>query len=238
VTESLARLAELAGRHRLPAAAPAQLDTFLRLLAHEPAAVTAVRDPEEAVDRHVADSLVALELGEVRAADTIADIGSGGGFPGVALAAALPQARVALVESVARKCAFLRGAVAEAGLANVTVVQCRAEDWEEGLERQQLVTARALASLATVVEYAAPLLQIGGVLVAWKGDPDPGEQADGAAAAAQLGMRLDRVERVQPFAGADRRRLFVYRKVAPTPAGFPRRAGMARKRPLTASSTA
>jgi len=229
------RLAELAERYALPARAPDQLERLLELVAAEPSAITSVRDPADGVDTHVADSLVALELRVVREARRVADLGSGGGFPGLVLAIALPDARVALVESVSRKCAFLRGAVTELGIGNADVVQARAEAWPEGLEAHDLVTARALASLPVLVEYAAPLLDVGGDLVAWKGQPEPSEDADGRAAAAALGMSAPESVEVEPFARAISRRLYVSSKVMSTPAGYPRRPGMARKHPLRAS---
>jgi 16S rRNA (guanine527-N7)-methyltransferase len=233
--EVAARLARLASRYKLPAGAEGQLAALLELVAAEPAAITAVRDPAEGVDVHVADSLVALDLPAVRAASRIADLGSGGGFPGLVLAIALPAAHVALVESVGRKCAFLAGAGASLGLANVEVVNARAEAWEEGLGTHDLVAARALAPLPVVVEYAAPLLSPAGVLVAWKGRPDPAEEADGRAAAAALGMSEPAAVPVEPFQGSRGRHLYLSSKVSPTPPGYPRRAGMARKRPIAAS---
>jgi 16S rRNA (guanine527-N7)-methyltransferase len=95
-----------------------------------------------------------------------------------------------------------------------------------------VVTARALAPLAVLVEYAAPLLAPGGSLVAWKGARDPAEEEAGAAAAAQTGMEPREILPVRPFEGAEHRHLHVHVKVADTPERFPRRAGMARKRPL------
>ncbi len=223
----------LADRYGLPPAAPEQFEAVLRLLAAEPAALTTVRDLVEAVDRHVADSLSGLETEEARTARTIADLGSGSGFPGIALAIARPDAQVALVESVGRKCAFLSRAVAAAAVENTVVVCARAEEWDDGLARQDLITARALASLPTLVEYAAPLLRLGGALVAWKGQPEVEEEVAGNAAAHKLGMELRDVVQVQPFPQAARRRLYIYRKIAPTPSGFPRRPGIAHKRPLS-----
>jgi 16S rRNA (guanine527-N7)-methyltransferase len=233
--EVAARLARLASRYELPVGADRQLVALLELVAAEPAAITAVRDPAEGVDVHVADSLVALDLPAVRGAGRIADLGSGGGFPGLALALALPAARVALVESVARKCTFLAGAVATLGLTNVEVVNARAEEWDAGLDAHDLVAARALAPLPVVVEYAAPLLAPGGALVAWKGRPDPAEEADARAAAAVLGMSEPAAVPVEPFPGSRDRRLYLSSKVSPTPPGYPRRPGMARKRPIQAS---
>ena len=231
-----ARLAALAARYGLPSGAEDRLARLLELVAAEPAAITAVRDPAEGVDAHVADSLVALDLPAVRAARRIADLGSGGGFPGLALAIAVPLARVALVESVGRKCTFLAAAADELGLGNVQVVNARAEAWEEGLGAEDLVVARALAPLAVLVEYAAPLLEPGGLLVAWKGRREPAEEADGAAAAAALGMSAPQAIAVEPFPGARDRHLYLSSKVSPTPSRYPRRPGMARKRPIRASS--
>jgi 16S rRNA (guanine527-N7)-methyltransferase len=179
---------------------------------------------------------VALDLPAVRAARRIADLGSGGGFPGLALAIALPAARVALVESVGRKCAFLSGATTALGLANVAVVNARAEAWEQGLGAHDLVVARALAALPVVLEYAAPLLEPGGALVAWKGQLETAEEADGRAAAEALGMSAPEGTAVEPFDGARHRYLYLSSKVSSTPARFPRRPGIARKRPIQASS--
>jgi 16S rRNA (guanine527-N7)-methyltransferase len=231
-----ARLGDLAARYELPPQAPGQLATLLDLVAAEPSAITSVRDPEAGVDVHIADSLVALDVPAVRGAGRIADLGSGGGFPGLVLAIALPESQVALVESVARKGAFLAGAIERLGLANVEVVGARAEAWPAGLGAQDVVTARALAALAVLVEYAAPLLAIGGRLVAWKGQIEGAEAADGAAAAAALGMSDPVSTPVEPFPGAGGRYLYLSSKVSPTPAGYPRRPGIARKRPLRASS--
>jgi 16S rRNA (guanine527-N7)-methyltransferase len=228
------RLAELAARWELPEAAPAQLNAILDLVATEPTSITTVRDPAQGVDVHVADSLIGLELEALRRAERVADLGSGGGFPGLALAVALPDAHVTLVESVGKKCEFLRRAADAAGLANVEVVNARAEAWPAGIGTQDVVTARALAPLNVLAEYAAPLLVAGGSLVAWKGHQDPSEEADGIAAASQLGLEPLPARPVEPFAGADARRLYLYLKVSPTPDRYPRREGMARKRPLRA----
>ena len=137
-----------------------------------------------------------------------------------------------LVESNGRKCAFLGRASEACGLSNVEVVHARAEEWSAGMGRCDLVTARALSSLAVVAEYAAPLLADGGALVAWRGKRDPADEASAARAAAELGLQPGAPLAVTPYPGALHRHLHVLVKVAPTPARFPRRAGMARKRPL------
>lgn len=229
------RLDELVALHGLPLSFAPQVEVILDALQTEEASVTTVRDPAEGVEIHVVDALDGLALDLVRAATTLADLGAGAGFPGLVLASALPEATVHLVESVGRKCAFMDRAAALAGLDNAIVVQARAEEWRDGMGRCDVVTARALAPLGVLVEYAAPLLRDGGHLVAWKAQRDPAEERDGSAAADVVGLRLEEVVRVEPRPGAEHRHLHVFTKVAPTPERFPRRAGMARKRPLRAT---
>lgn len=227
------QLAALVDRYALPESATGPLAELLVALDDEHAPTT-VKAPAEAIGVHLADSLAGLELDEVRGAETIADLGAGAGFPGLPLAVALPHAHVALVESIARKCAFITAAAERAGVGNVSVVARRAEEWADGIGSNDVITARALAPLGVLAEYAAPLLKEGGVLVAWKGRRDAEEEGVAAAAAAQLGLEIEAVVPVSPYAGADHRHLHVLRKTSPTPPRFPRRAGMARKRPLGA----
>ncbi len=209
-----------------------QISAALSLLEADEHAPTAIRTQEQAMQAHVADSLVALHLTVVRDARQIADLGSGAGFPGLALAIALPEAEVSLVESQGRRCEFLRGLAAAARVENAHVVCARAEEWSEGASSQDLVVARALASQAVVLEYAAPLLRIGGALVDWRGKREPIAEAAADRAAATLGLAREQVRRVVPFEGATDRHLHVFMKTAATPARFPRRPGIARKRPL------
>jgi 16S rRNA (guanine527-N7)-methyltransferase len=223
-------------RFGLTAEATAAIERLLDLLEADDAAPTTVRARADALDVHVADSLTGLELEQVRGARRIADLGAGAGLPGLVLAAVLPEAQVALVESVGRKCAWLQRAVDAMGLGNVDVVNARAEAWPEGIGAHDLVTARALAPLGVLVEYAAPLLVDGGALVAWKGRRDAREEADGVAAAEHLGLEPLEVRRVDAFSGSRDHHLHLYLKVRPTPNGYPRRPGMASKRPIQAST--
>jgi 16S rRNA (guanine527-N7)-methyltransferase len=216
-------------------AAPA-LAAVLDALAAEPDPHTTVSNPDEAVEIHVADSLSGLEVPEVRAASWIADVGSGAGFPGLVLAVALPRARVDMIESASRKCAVIDRLTHAAGLDNeiVRALPMRAEEraaWG-GRESYDVVTARAVGALPVLVEYAAPLLAPGGVFVAWKGALDEDELERGARAAGEIGLEPDAVVEVKPWPEARDRNLVVYRKVSETPDRFPRRSGMAAKRPL------
>jgi 16S rRNA (guanine527-N7)-methyltransferase len=174
-------------------------------------------------------------LSELSGARRIADVGSGAGFPGLPLAIALPSAAVDLIESNKRKAEVSERLAAAAGIQNAHAIEERAETEAagDGREAYDAVTVRAVAPLATLLEYAAPLLREGGHLIAWKGARDEEEERAGARAAQQLGMEPTEVRQVTPFEGADNRHLHVYRKVAPTPPTIPRRPGMAKKRPLS-----
>jgi 16S rRNA (guanine527-N7)-methyltransferase len=212
----------------------AQLGKLLELLGLDEHAPTTVRTRDEAAERHLADSLVGLEIDLIGDGRVLADLGAGAGFPGVPLAVALPHARVRLVESQQRKCEFLTRMLAAAQIENASVVCARAEEWTEGLGTHDVVVARALAAQPVVLEYAAPLLRLGGALVEWRGRRDSDEENTAAAAATKLGMELREVRHVQPFEGATDRHLHVWLKASETPSRYPRRAGMARKRPLGA----
>lgn len=209
-----------------------QLRTVLALLAEERASVSSVVD-ERAWRVHVVDSLTGIEVPELAQARRIADVGAGGGFPGLALAVALPGTQVDLVESVGRKCEFMRRAAVAAGIANATVVNARSEDWAagEGRESYNVVTARAVGRLSTLAELASPLLKPNGVLVAWKGKRDADEERQLEHAADALAMAPEQILDVGDRAGSEHRHLHVIRKSGTTPTNLPRRPGMAKKRP-------
>ncbi len=211
-----------------------KLETVLELIAADPRSLTSVRDPAEAWRAHVADSLTGLEVPALCGASRIADLGAGAGFPGLVLALSLPQAQVDLIESVGRKCDFMRDAIAQAGITNARVVNARSEEHAaaDGREAYDAVTARAVARLATLAELASPLLRDGGTLVAWKGRRDPEEEAELEGALAATAMETVEIREVGESAGYEHRHLHVLRKAGPTPPNLPRRPGMAKKRPL------
>jgi 16S rRNA (guanine527-N7)-methyltransferase len=208
------------------------LQTVLALLAEERASVSSVVD-ERAWAVHVLDSLTGLEAPGLAEAKKIADIGSGAGFPGLVLAATLPDSQLDLIESVGRKCEFMRRAIAQAAIANARVLNLRSEEWAggEGREAYDAVTARAVGRLSTLAELASPLLAEDGVLVAWKGRRDDEEESQLKRAAESLAMRPERILDVGDRAGSKHRHLHVIRKVRATPPTLPRRPGMAKKRP-------
>jgi 16S rRNA (guanine527-N7)-methyltransferase len=200
--------------------------------------VSSVRKGPRAWDIHVLDSLSGLAITELAGARRIADIGSGSGFPGLSLAVALPEARVDLIESVGRKCEFMRRAAETAGIANAQIVCERAETLAAGAgnEAYDVVTARAVGRLSTLAELASPLLSAGGVLVAWKGRRDADEEAEAVRAESQTAMRLEATLAVTPFPESRNRHLHVLRKCGSTPANLPRRPGVAKRRPYGGES--
>ena len=177
--------------------------------------LTAIEDRDEAWAMLVDDALRGVEV--VRGFDgPIVDVGSGNGSPGLVLAASLPDRAVTLLDSNGRKAAFLERSAAD--FPNVTVIRSRAEEHET--DRFGVAVAKALAPPAVALEWVLPLVREGGAAVLWLGP-----SAD-----------LDALSRVSEQLGGStvegRGGLAVVRKIAPTPAGFPRRPGLARKRPL------
>jgi 16S rRNA (guanine527-N7)-methyltransferase len=228
-----ASLPGLAARYGLEERATAHLAKLVERLSGE-RSPTAVSGPEDVMARHIADALVGLEVPEVRSSRRAADLGSGAGLPGLALAACLPDARFHLVESQRSRCSYLAAAATDMGIANAHVVWSRAEEWVEGIGLNDLVVARALAPQPVVIEYAAPLLALGGHLVEWRGRRDPAEEVQAGRVAETLGLTREEIRHVFPFPDAADRHLHVFRKSGSTPAGFPRRPGLAARRPLRA----
>jgi 16S rRNA (guanine527-N7)-methyltransferase len=161
-------------------------------------------------------------------------VGSGAGLPGLVLAAALPEARVDLIESLGRKCEFIRLAGDRMRASNARVVCERSETWAagDGREAYEAVTARAVGRLSTLAELASPLLVDGGVLVAWKGRRNVDEEAELGRAAERLAIEPVEVRWVGPYAGSRHRHLHLLRKSGATPEDLPRRPGVAKKRPF------
>ena len=190
------------------------LERWLEAVVSAPGA-TSLADPETARRVLVDDALRAADLVDASGGGVV-DVGSGGGSPGIPLAVARPDREFTLLEAARRKCRFLESFATE--LPNVQVVWGRAE--EQAVETYGVALAKALAKPPVAVELGLPLIRQGGVLVLWLGETADRTQV--ARVAVALGGRLER----------DVDGLVVLRKVGPTPPGFPRRPGVAKKRPL------
>lgn len=197
---------------------------------------TAVKSAADARKIHIADSLAGLEVPAIQEAKSIIDIGSGAGFPGLVLAVMLPDTQITLVDSVRKKMEAAGKFARELGLENLDCVWGRAEEiaavGSPHREAYDVVTARALAQLGVLLEYAAPLLRQNGHLVAWKGSPERAELASADASAEILGFAPGELTATQPFKGSRARHFYVAEKKQPTDDRFPRRAGVALKKPL------
>lgn len=206
--------------------------------------LTAVADPHEIELKHFLDSISCLTVlpqldGRplaqwLTSSPAAVDIGSGAGFPGLAIKLVWPGLRLTLLEATGKKCRFLEHMVATLGLTEVTVVKARAEEFGRGSGRVafDLALARAVASLPVLLEYALPLLRIGGWLIAQKGKKPRQEVAAAQGALQRLGGRLEKLYPLSVPGLEAERTLVVVRKVAETPASYPRRPGVPQKHPL------
>jgi 16S rRNA (guanine527-N7)-methyltransferase len=213
------------------------IDYALLLSDYDKANVIGTREPIEILHRHILDSLSCLRFAPLRAVGKVADIGSGGGLPGMPLAVVLPDAEVTLIESVGKKVDFLRYVTQELQLGNVRVVNSRIEEAareEEHRGAYDVCTVRALARLSVVAEYSLPLLRRGGYVIAMKAKEDEEERAEGERASATLGGRLCEEITVPQASGVEQRdrRLVVLEKVGGTPDLYPRKTGTPAKSPL------
>lgn len=197
--------------------------------------LTAIVDPAQAAAKHYCDSLAILRIMDARAKPgRAADVGSGAGFPGFPLAAARPKWRFTIIEAKRKKCDFLAEAARALGLNNVEIVAGRSEivgAQDAHREAYDLVAGRAIASLATVAETLLPLAKPGGFAVAMKTPPQY-LGAEALSALRRLGAGQPRLENYQLPDEMGDRVLVVIPKIAPGPREFPRRPGMAAKRPL------
>ena len=231
-----------------------QIERFSRYLQliqewNRRANLTAVNNPEDVVEQLFIRSLrVAVPAGgSVSTAEwfdgrRIIDIGSGAGIPGIPLKLALPGSEVTLLDSNRKKCDFMEHVVAELQLEGVTVVNARAEDAAREVEHREgyeLATARGVASLSVLAEYALPFLQLGGVAVLPKG-PDHAalnaEADDAAYVADELGATPAIIQAVAHPGNSATDHIVYWLKVRPTPNRYPRRAGMPSKRPLMSAT--
>jgi 16S rRNA (guanine527-N7)-methyltransferase len=197
--------------------------------------LTAITEPREVALKHFLDSLTCLTV-LPETAQSLCDVGSGAGFPGLPIAIARPDLNVTIIESTKKKCQFLQTCAADLGLSGVRVICARAEDGGRDpalRESFAAVVSRAVASLPVLAELCLPLVAPSGVFIAMKG-PEGERQAHAAANAVRtLGGAVECVRTLSLPQGAGQRSVVVVRKVAGTPAKYPRRAGIPQKRPLS-----
>lgn len=198
--------------------------------------LTSIDDPDEAIQLHLLDSLAGLRiLDRLSMPLSVVDVGTGAGFPGLVLACARKSYNFLLMDSTRKKIDYVQWVVGQLGLENVTTLWSRAEiagqsvDWREKFD---VGLARAVAPLNVLVELVLPLVRVDGHMIAYKGPTVENEIKDAAGALSILGGQLVTVDYYQlPFDGPQRSLVWI-RKINPSPARYPRRAGIPTKRPL------
>jgi 16S rRNA (guanine527-N7)-methyltransferase len=197
--------------------------------------LTAIEDPSDIEIKHFLDSLSCLRVMGPQPAGRLADVGSGAGFPGIPLKIMVPAFAVTLIESNSKKAEFCRHVIDGLGLDRVEVLNARAEEVGRAPDRRgayDWAVARAVARLPIVVELLLPLLKVGGMGVAQKGESGPAEAEQAAPALETLGGRIRDLVPINLPGVPETRFLIVIEKTSTTPDRFPRRPGIAAKRPL------
>ena len=197
--------------------------------------LTNITDPAEFRIKHNADSLMCVDFPEFLDAETVIDVGTGGGFPGIPLAVYAPEKQFILLDSLNKRLKIIDELAGELGIKNITLVHGRAEDaarTKEHREKYDLCVSRAVSNLATLSEYCLPFIKVGGYLLAYKGPGAEEEVKEAAKALKTLGGSLvDIRETSMEEYGLDHR-ILVIKKVRNTPKAYPRKAGTPLKEPL------
>jgi 16S rRNA (guanine527-N7)-methyltransferase len=197
--------------------------------------LTAIRDAAGIRTKHFLDSFSCVLAWRANPPARLIDIGTGAGFPGIPLKIIYPNTQVTLVESVGKKAMFCQHIVRLLGLEKVEVIQARAEDlgqMREHREQYDWGVARAVANLRVLAEYLLPLVQVGGVMLAQKGDSGPAEVHAAESAINLLGGKVRQLLPVTLPGVVEERHLVIVDKVAATPPGYPRKPGAPAKKPL------
>ncbi|MCI6232916.1 MAG: 16S rRNA (guanine(527)-N(7))-methyltransferase RsmG [Selenomonas sp.] len=197
--------------------------------------LTAITEPRDVAVKHMIDSLTAYDKKLFDGAPTVIDVGTGAGFPGVPLKIFDPSIRLTLMDSLAKRLAFLEAVVEDLGLTGVTCVHARAEDAareQQHRERYDIAVSRAVARLPVLLEYTLPFVKKGGHLIALKGRTAEEEATDAKRALKLLGGRLETIRPVTLPGLSDKRAVLTITKIAPTPKAYPRKAGTPAKKPL------
>jgi 16S rRNA (guanine527-N7)-methyltransferase len=197
--------------------------------------LTAIRDPQGIRTKHFLDSFSCVLAWNGLPPRSLIDVGTGAGFPGIPLKILYPAMRLTLVESVGKKAEFCRHVASTLKLEAVEILHARAEDVGQmsvHREKYEWAVARAVANLPVLVEYLLPLVQVGGAILAQKGQSGPTEAHKAEKALKMLGGEMQQLIHVNLPGVAEDRYLVVAKKLAATPKAYPRKPGIAAKKPL------
>ena len=197
--------------------------------------LTAIRDVESIRTKHFLDSYSCVQAWKAQPPQRLVDVGTGAGFPGLPLKIIYPAMHITLVESVGKKVSFCQHIINTLGLEGIEVIHSRAEDIGQNSshrEKYDCAVARAVANLNILSEYLLPLVKIGGIMLAQKGESGPAEAQSAEKAMKILGGKLKQLIPVNLPGVVDDRYLVLVDKVAATPPKYPRKAGIPMKTPL------
>ncbi len=197
--------------------------------------LTAITEYDDVMKKHFIDSISLVKAYDVNSSAKVLDVGTGAGFPGLALKIAYPSLKVTLLDSLNKRIQFLDNVINELGLEGVTTVHGRAEDYAKPSklrEKFDLCVSRAVANLSTLSEYCLPFVKQGGLFISYKSEKISEEMVNAENAIRLLGGKIkDQIEFKLPSSDIYRN-LFIIEKVKLTPAKYPRKAGMPSKEPL------
>lgn len=197
--------------------------------------LTAITEYEDVLKKHFVDSVSLIQAVDVRKELTLIDVGTGAGFPGLALKIAYPELKVTLLDSLQKRIQFLDAVIEKLGLEGIETIHGRAEDFAKPQKLREsfdLCVSRAVANLSTLSEYCLPFVKVGGYFIPYKSEKIASEKEEAEKALELLGGKFERqVEFMLPSSDIYRN-LFVIKKVKETPKKFPRKAGLPAKEPI------
>ena len=215
----------------------AQFLTYYEMLVewNEMMNLTAITEYEEVMKKHFVDSLSLIKAFDVNQNKTVIDVGTGAGFPGLALKIAYPNLKVTLLDSLNKRIQFLDAVIAKLELTDVETIHGRAEDFakpDKLREKFDLCVSRAVANLSTLSEYCLPFVKVGGQFISYKSEKITEEMEAAGKAISILGGKVSGQVEFQLPDSDIYRNLFVMKKVKETPKKFPRKAGLPSKEPI------
>ena len=196
--------------------------------------LTAITDPEEVLYKHFYDCILFLKHVKLNKGDTLIDVGTGAGFPGMVLKIMRPDIKVTLLDSLNKRLVFLNDVIEKTGLDGVTTLHMRAEDAGKSKlhrEKYDIACARAVASLPALSEYCLPLVKKGGSFVAMKGATANEDAAAASNAARILGGAKPNII-CETLTGNEQRAFIITKKISQTPTKYPRKPSDISKQPL------